>query len=416
MSLLYKIREIPFNRKFASLMLIVMSTQLVFIEGYTVSIIKVGIMGIAAILLLGQSQYVSKAVITGSLYWLVCFFTSIFNVNLRFSTLGYLGMFLVSYMLFYQYVYTGTFTLLQFKRLLRFLILAFCTALIIQQIAVLIGFVNMPLLNLGISHELGHKAYYTWNRLPTLTAEPSHSAVVLTGLMLGYIRCIEIEKGGLNATIKDLFNQENRLPTLSYLYLIVFMGSGTGWIGLGIICLYFIRLKSMLYIVPLLIALFAALQISSNKQFHRAVAAVYATFTMNPKVIQKADGSGAMRIVPLVNTIKSDYTDKVTWFGRGTTQKVTDENAWIQAYNKKIPTVEQYGLIALIASVIFVYCCCIRNFFSIETLCFIILLLCTIDNVYIIWSMLYIFTATRYLRENRQTLDSDGCINCNRQL
>jgi hypothetical protein len=403
MSLLNKIREIPFNRKFASLMLIVMSTQLVFIEGYSVSIVKVGIMGIAAILLLGQGQYVSKAVITGSLYWMVCFFTSIFNVNLRFSTLGYLGMFLVSYMLFYQYVYTGTFTLPQFKRLLRFLILAFCTALIIQQIAVLIGFVNMPLLNLGISHELGYKAYYTWNRLPTLTAEPSHSAVVLTGLMLGYIRCIEIEKGGLNATIKDLFNKENRLPTLSYLYLIVFMGSGTGWIGLGIICLYFIRLKSMLYIVPLLIALFAALQMSSNKQFHRAVAAVYATFTMNPKVIQKADGSGAMRIVPLVNTIKSDYTDKATWFGRGTTQKVTDEDAWIQAYNKKIPTVEQYGLIALIASVIFVYCCCIRNFFSIETLCFIILLLCTIGNVYIIWSMLYIFTATRYLRENRQT-------------
>lgn len=416
MNIQSKLRYTLFDRKFASLMLIVMSTQLVSIEGYTVSFVKVGIMIIAAALYILQTPYISKAVITGGIYWMICFFTSIFNTNLRFSTLGYLGMYLLSYMLFYQYIYTHTFTLAQFKRLLRFLLLAFCTTLVIQQISVILGFVDMPILNLGISHELGYKAYYTWNRLPTLTCEPSHSAVVISGLFLGYIRCLEIEKEGIKATIQDLFNNENRLVAFSYLYLIVFMGSGTGWIGLGIISLYFVRIKSMLYVIPVSLVVLVLLQISGNKQFNRAVTAVTATITMDQLKIRKADGSGAMRIVPLVNTIKSDYSDKATWLGKGTTQLIKDENAWVIAYKRKIMTVEQYGLIALIASIFFVYCCIIRSFFSIETLCFIILLTCTIGNVYIIWSMLYIFTATRYFKEKSSDFDSDGCITCNSQL
>lgn len=400
MDLLCKLKEIPFNRKFASLMLIVMSVQLVFIEGYVVSFLKVGVMAAAIVIFVFNNFYVNKAVITGGMYWLVCFLISIFHTDFRFATLGYLGMFLLAYMLFYQYVYTNTFTLLHFKRLLRFLLLAFCATLIVQQVSVLLGFYNMPLLNLGISSELGFKTYYEWNRLPTLTCEPSHSAIILTGIMLGYIRCLEIENGGVKVTIRKLLSKNTRVVIFAYLYLIMFMGSGTGWIGLGIISLYFVRVKSLVYVIPIIILVFIFLQNIGNKQFERAVAAASATITLNQMVIRKADGSGAMRIVPLVNTLKSDLLDKGTWIGKGTAQRIRDENEWILTYKRKIATVEQYGLIALIASVIFVYSCAIRRFFSLETLCFIILLLCTIGNVYIIWSMLFIFTVTRYFKEN----------------
>lgn len=334
MELLRKIKEIPFDRKMASVMLVVMSIQLVFIEGYTISVIKVGIMGVAIAILFLKGSYVNKAMITGVIFWLSCFLASIFHLNFRFSTLGYLGMFLLSYMSFYQLIYNGAFILPQFKQLLKFLLLAFFVTLILQQISVLLGYYNVPLLNLGISRELGFAAYYKWNRLPTLTCEPSHSAIVLAGLMLGYIRCLELEEG-MKISVSTLFDKKNRLVTFAYLYLIVFMGSGTGWIGLGILCLYFIRLKSMFYMIPLLIGGFFLMKMIGNKQLDRAIAAVSATMTMDQSLIRTADGSGAMRIVPLINMIKSDFSTGETWFGKGTEQKSDDENDWIKTYQKK---------------------------------------------------------------------------------
>lgn len=196
------------------------------------------------------------------------------------------------------------------------------------------------------------------------------------------------------------------------------MGSATGFIGLGIVCLYFVRLKSFMYVVPIFAMVFVGFQNSDNKQLKRAVAAVSATLTMDQKNIRKADGSGAVRIVPLINTVKSDYSDKEVWFGKGTAKRIADEdeNEWVKTFNKKIATVEQYGLLALIASIIFVYSCCIFSVFSLETLFFIVLLLCTVGNVYCTWSVLYVFTAIRYFKENTQIVNFDGCIDSNSKL
>ncbi len=71
----------------------------------------------------------SKVVWAALVYWALCFFTASFHENMRFSTLGYLGMFLMTYIVFYHLVYTGAFTLAQFKKLLKFccwLIVPYC--------------------------------------------------------------------------------------------------------------------------------------------------------------------------------------------------------------------------------------------------------------------------------------------------
>ncbi len=407
-------RDNPFYVKLPFIMLVLMSIQHTPIEGYTVSFVKVGMMSVAICYYLFNAT-VNKAVITGGFYWLVCFTASLFQEQVRWSTVLYLGLYIGAYFAFYQCVHFGAFTLRTFERFLRGFIYVFLIALLVQQMATLVGFNYVRLLNLNQETVMTGTAYYKWNHLPTLTCEPSHTAVVLTGLVLGWLRCLEIEYGVRNVSLGTLFSPENRGVTLAYLYLICFMGSGTGWIGFGILLLYFVRHKTLYYIVPAIGIVIAIGFYSDNEQFRRAFDSASATLTMNQKVIRNTDGSAAYRIVPLVNTVKSDLNAKDTWVGKGTIMEGQTEKNWFKIYDRKISTMEQYGLIAFLFSLILLYSCMIRRVLSLETVCFIVLLTCNVGNVYIVWSMLYVFTVVRYLQENPDR-DDDECIDTDREL
>lgn len=396
MSLYRQIKFIPFNTKFAALILIIMSVQLVAVEGFGVSWLKVGLMAVMPIVFFLRVPYFSKVVWAALLYWSLCFFTASFHENMRFSTLGYLGMFLMVYIVFYHLVYTGAFTLAQFKKLLKFLLLAYCVVLLLQQICVIVGLRNVPFLNLVGAN------YYAWNRLPTLSCEPSHTARIISAAMLGYIQCLEIEWGE-KVSLRRLFDAENRVVVLAYLWLVLTMGSGTGWIGFAILCLYFIQWRTFFYAVPLLAGMFVVLHFSGNKQFERATAAIEATLTGNTAMIFKADVSASIRIIPLVNTLtKTDLTQKESWVGKGTYAADRAEKSEWRNLDRKLGIVEQYGLLGLLGSLVLLYSCAIRRFFSLETLYFIILLLCSLGNEYFTWSMIYVFTAMRYFQREKE--------------
>lgn len=407
----------PFYIKLTFIMLILMSIQFTSLEGYQVSFIKVGLMSIA-IVYYAFNATINKAVLTGGIYWLLCLITSLLHGQMRWSTILYFGMFIGAYFTFYQCVRFGAFNLKTFNRFLKGFIFVFFITLVLQQFAVVCGFKNFPILNMGYSHEFGVDAYYKWNRLPTLTCEPSHSAIVLTGLVLGWIRTLEMQYGVRKIKLEHLLNRDNRRVTLAYLYLLCFMGSGTGWIGFGILLLYFVRIKTLYYIVPGIALIISIGFFSGSEQFQRAWDAASATLTMNQNVIRNADGSAAMRIVPLVNTVKTDLSASETWLGKGTIMENQTVDNWQKTYKMKISCVEQYGLIAFIASLIFLYSCAIKRVLSLETLCFVGLLTCNIGNVYIIWSMLYVFTVVRYLQEHPEEYDeeNDECIDTDSKL
>ena len=395
MNVLQKLRGIPFDRLFASLLFIVMSVQFVGIEGYDLSFIKVGMMGLCLIVFFVRVPYVSVAIVSGLLYWFVCFCLSIVQSDFRFSTLGYSGLFLIAFFVYYNMVYKGAFSLEQYQRLLRGMILAYAIVLVCQQFLVLLGVRNFPLLNL-----VGW-GYYQWNRLPVLTCEPSHSATILTALFLGYLRCIEI-KDGFKPSLKVLFSDEHRWATIGYLWLTFTMGSGTGWLGFGIICLYFLQWRTALYLIPLFIGMFFILQASGNEQFQRAWKSVQATFTGDVMAIAKADGSASVRIIPFVNTITDlDLLEKASWIGEGTVTIEERDNGW-RDFTRKIATVEQYGLIGFIFSLIFIYSCVIYRVMSLESLCFVLLLIMTIANAYVTWSMFYVFATIRYFQVQQE--------------
>lgn len=363
-----------------------MSIQYVLIEGMTVSPIKVSIMILSLLVFINKVPFLSTAFWYSLIYWIVCFSVALIHPFFRFSTLAYFALFLIAYIVFYNIVYLGTFELKQFKYLLRTLILSYFIILCIQQIFVCIGLNNISLINLHTVSSL--------NKLPALACEPSHTARIITAAMLGYIRCLELEQG-YKINIKVLFNAENRIVTIGFLWQILTMGSGTGLIATGILCLYFLNLRNVFIILPSISILLFILYYFDSTQLERVTKILRVLLNNGSNTdILLIDSSASTRIVPLINTFRINLNDITSWIGEGTRPEYV-KNSWTDM-TQKTPIVEQYGLLGLFASLFLFYKCAVRKIFSIETIYFIFIALLTIANGYTTWSMMYIFTAIRF--------------------
>ena len=385
-----KINVLFSDKVLATTMLVLFNIMFVPIEQGPFSPVKIAFMGICPLIFIAKKPIITKALILCVLYWVICYLLSLLKGEMRFSTLGFLGMYLIMYITYFSFIVKGTFTLDHFTKVLKYLILAYGITLIGQQICVLVGLRNMPLFNLQ------NQFYLSITKLPALTLEPSHSARILTFAMLGYLRCIEI-KSGKKLTVKEWFNQEHRIVTLLFLWSMLMMGSGTAFIGVGILGLYFITKKTAIYIIPALIGLFIIGQSLELKQMNRVVTLATSATTGDAKEMQQADGSGATRLIPLINVFtKTDLTKKETWIGKKSMEK---DKYWWRRTDTKI--YDQYGLLAYIIFLALIFSCVIKRFLSIESLLFLILLGANISNIYYIWGCFMIMTGIKYFQQNR---------------
>lgn len=388
MWILQKIKFIYEDKVLATIMLVLFNIMFVPIEQGPFSPVKIGFMGICPLIFIAKKPIVTKALVLATIYWVVCYTMSLLKGEMRFSTLGFLGMYLILYINYYSFIVKGTFTLEYFTKVLKYLIIAYAVVLIGQQMCVLVGLRNMPLLNLQ------NQFFLSITKLPSLTLEPSHSARILTFTMLGYLRCMEIMKGK-RITLQELFSPEQRIVTFSFLWSMLMMGSGTAFVGMGVLSFYFITRKTVIYIIPLIIGMFMLGQSMELKQMDRAVALAEAASTGSAEEAMAADGSGATRIIPVMNVFtKTDVTQLETWIGKKSMEK--DKHWWMRTDTK---IYDQYGLIAFIISLVFIYSCVIRHFFSIETLLYLILLGFTLGNIYYAWGCLMIMTGVTYFQK-----------------
>ena len=386
---IFKINILFADKVLATTMLVLFNVLFLPIELSGFSPVKIAFMGICPLIFIAKKPIITKALIFAALYWMVCYLLSLLKGEMRFSTLGFLGMYLILYINFYSFVVKGTFTLDYFTKILQYLIMAYGITLIGQQLCVLVGLRNMPLLNLQ------NQFFLSITKLPALTLEPSHSARILTFAMLGYLRCLEI-KTGKKLTIQEWFDKEHRTVTYLFLWSMLMMGSGTAFIGVGILGLYFITKKTAIYIIPALVGLFIIGQSLELKQMDRVVTLAASATTGDAKEMQQADGSGATRLIPLVNAFtKTDLTELETWIGKTSMEK--DKYWWMRTETK---IYDQYGLLAFLISLIFVYACVINHFFSLETLLFLGLLGLSITNIYYLWGCFMIMTGVRYFQNN----------------
>ena len=357
---------------------------------------KFVLMAMAPLIFLIRTPYVSKAFLWGGLYWLICYFCASFQDYLRFSTLGFLGMYILTYIMYYNLVHSNAFSLPFFMNLIKGLIIAFGMMLILQQIAMLIGIHSFWPINLS------NQFFLSITKLPSLTMEPSHSARILTVAMLAYMRCIELENNNIKPSVKELFAPKNRWVTILFLWSMLTMGSGTAFIGLGLLSLYFLTLRNSYYVIPVLIITFVIANGLGLKQMNRATLVTEASMTGNVNDVRETDGSAASRITPLINTFtKTDLTDKTTWLGHGTDSKEYASKSWMRTTDK-LGVIDQYGLIAFIISLIFAYTCMIRHFFSLESLIFLFLFGWSLSNIYYTWGAMMILTAIRYFQVEQE--------------
>lgn len=388
MWILQKIKFIYEDKVLATIMLVLFNIMFVPIEQGPFSPVKITLMWLCPLIFIAKKPIVTKALVLAAIYWVVCYTMSLLKGEMRFSTLGFLGMYLILYINYYSFIVKGTFTLEYFTKVLKYLIIAYAVVLIGQQMCVLVGLRNMPLLNLQ------NQFFLSITKLPSLTLEPSHSARILTFTMLGYLRCMEIMKGK-RITLQELFSPEQRIVTFSFLWSMLMMGSGTAFVGMGVLSFYFITRKTVIYIIPLIIGMFMLGQSMELKQMDRAVALAEAASTGSAEEAMAADGSGATRIIPVMNVFtKTDVTQLETWIGKKSMEK--DKYWWTRTDTK---IYDQYGLIAFIISLVFIYSCVIRHFFSIETLLYLILLGFTLGNIYYAWGCLMIMTGVTYFQK-----------------
>lgn len=381
--------------------LVILNTQYLLIEPTLISPLKVCLMAMAPLLLFISGFAISKAMICGLIYWLLCFFPALLQGGMRFSTLGYLGMFILTFIVYYTSVYQGIFTLTTFKKILKALIGAYAICLILQQIFSLVGISQFLLINLVSS-------YQNLEKFRSLSLEPSHSAVILSFAYLCYLRCCELDLGR-KLKISELFYGDNRWLSLGFLWTMMTMGSGTAYLALMAFILYFAKLKNSVLIIIGVALLFVLAPYIDNKQLNRATKVLSATITGDTEQITKADMSGATRIVPLVNTFtKLDLSDSKTWFGHGTLSNDPNSvysKAWMNMGKNDwfvLSTVRQYGLLAFIASIVLVYVCCIKRFWSLETLFWFTLGMATLGNVYYNWGTIMMLTGIRYFQEQAE--------------
>ncbi len=359
-----------------------------------ISPLKIASCALSPVILLFFSPKISRAFFLGLIYIGSILFTSLFNYeSFRPSTIIYNFLLLLFFCMYYNLVYLEkAFSIDKFMHFIKQFIFVLFMVLVIQQVAILLGLKLLPFINLAQVLDRGIGAN-------SLTAEPSTFARILTVLYLGYIRLLEIKLDKENIPLIDIITNERRL-TFCFVWCMVTMGSGTAFISLGILLIYFIRIRTLLFSIPVLICLYFISQSIDFVPLQRAINIVEATLTLDNEIVMQTDGSASVRIIPIINTItKLDYSSANAWFGHGIDYGLSKG---LSSDRLMIGGISDYGLISFFASLLFVYSCIIRKFWSLESLMFIILCQMSIKNIPVFWGMFMIWSTVSYFQNSNQ--------------
>ena len=192
------------------------------------------VMSFSPIIILYYSKFYRSDILLVLFMFTIILFPLIFHSEaIRWSTVIYSLMFCSMFISYNVLLRASHFTLRNYRKILKYLIYAYALILIIQQFCVLTG---LPIFNVN-----NYDASNIW-KLNSLSAEPSHTARIISLLMYSYIITTEIlykSKYILNIYfIKDI-----RI-WLSFLWVMITTGSSTALIFLAIILLKTIYLKS----------------------------------------------------------------------------------------------------------------------------------------------------------------------------
>lgn len=376
------------NYNIATFTLLIMSVQFIFIEGMAVSIPKVAFMAITPIFLLFRTRYISKATIYGALYIIVTLCFLLLKQDFRSSTIYYSILFLLTFNLYYNLVFhENVYKIDDFIKILKTLIYAYAICLVLQQLCILIGIRFMPIINLmGFS-------YYGLFRLNTLAIEPSHAARLLTVFFYGLLKLSQYKNEGYPLTVHELWS-EHKWAIIAFLYTMICMGSGTAFVCLGFISLYFLKREYIIVVLIVAFSFYMLVPYIDYEPLTRAINIFNATLTGETETITETDSSAAARVNIIVETLSNlDLTDPTMWLGGGVDSGAGNGKLIVSA-------IADYGLFSYITKLIFFFACCFTSILSLETLMFILIFGMNIGNIAYGFATLMIFATIKYFKNN----------------
>ena len=383
----------------AGFYLVLFSVQIVAIEGMNISPIKaIGMAFAPFIILLTLRRHLEhpKVLVYAGLYLIVLTVCALLSSStVLWNRIVYRGMFLMSFICVYQMVYANEISIEVFRKLLISIVCLYGGVFVLQHVCFLIGIRELALINLTGAMTMGGGL-----KANGLAIEPSHAARILSFLYWGIIVLTEIMKGREMSFMEHI--KENPWSTISFWGSMLFMGSATATLGAMIVAIHFFRKKLWVYLaacITVIILLNVDLEIETLKRLQNVANAFLSDNSV--ELLRKNESSGGSRIAPMINTITDlNLFSAETWVGKGSDNIRTNAAMFT---TQKIGDINDFGLISYIFSLLFVFKCCIRKFFCIETLLFVILLGFSIGSLYTCWSAMIVCMAIKYYDTNYST-------------
>lgn len=375
-----------------------MTTQFVWIEGMNISPLKVAGMSISPIIFLLIFHKVKEnfsVLIYVSIYIVMLICCSMLSSSvLVWSRIFYRGLFLLTFVCVYQIIYSDEIPIDYFRRLLTFIVCSYGVVFLLQHLCFIIGIHELSIINLTGAMTMGGGL-----KANGLAIEPSHAARILAFVYWGEIALTEIMQGremGIKEHIK-----ENPWSAISFWGSMLSMGSATAMLGAALVAIHFFKKHIGIYLIAFMIVvvfLNVDFHIESVDRLKNVINAFFSDDTV--QTLKTTESSGGSRIAPMVNTFTNlNLLSWETWVGAGSDHVRVHANMFT---TQKIGDITDFGLISYIFSLIFVFKCCIRKFFCLETLLFAILLGLAIGSLYTCWGAMIICTAIKYFSEKEQ--------------
>ena len=386
-----------FLKFWASFLLVLFCIRYIPLETRaSISMVKVVVSVICALLFISYIKpSLTKAVSICLVYFIYLYISaSMHPESFRSSTLWYRASFFITFCTFYELVHVKEiFSLEYFLKLIKGIIFAYFIVLIIHQLLRLAGINELLIVNLWyLERGIGSNS---------LSGEPSTFARIMGVLYYAYLKCSEYQQG-YPVNIQQIFNKDHRYVTLAFGWSMLTMGSGTAFICLGVLSLYFMRGAYFVFTIPIIFAVYSILSYYEVKQFERATMVTEATLSGDADEVREVDGSASTRIAPVLNTINNlDIGEMETWFGHGIDYSL---NVAKKKNMRMMGEIDDYGLISYILSLFLVFSCCI-DFFSLGTIMFFLGIGGGTSNIAYGWGLLMIMTCIKYFHQKKKEDD-----------
>ena len=380
----------PFTYKVAVFYMFILGTQFVWIEGFSVSLLKAAAMVLSPLLfLMCRVKFGSAWIFSGLYFLLICmsiiFRGESFNLSV-FYTLGCLCTFST----FSSLVDSGVFTYDDAVDILKKFIYLYTVFLLLQQIKSYTGIGFSPLINYW---EISYNGLRKFN---SLFIEPSHLGRVLAIVLLGYL---ELKRLMYNEklSLKTLWAND-RWVLIAALYTLFMSGSGAAIIAMIVLGGYVIMRGSPGFILFALIAVLALSPfLQEMDHVQRAVSTLEVSTTLDMEQIRKNDISASARVAPLIAFIENFRPGELDfWFGQS--KNSSD-------YNSNIGIITLYGALAYIGLLLLLFLCCFRSLISVEFIFFCGLYAATVGNVAYVWFSMMILAIIKYFYQKEKCND-----------